>query len=36
MPNLALTKTWNYLATTTIERISPFIADVVTGRVFLN
>ena len=35
MPNLSLTKTWNYLATSTIERISPFISDVVTGRVFL-
>src|SRR3990167_292447 len=35
MPNLSLTKTWNYLAASTIERISPFISDVVTGRVFL-
>ena len=35
MPNLSLSKVWNYLAVSTIERISPFISDVVTGRVFL-
>lgn len=35
MPNLGLTKTWNYLTVSTMERISPFISDVVTGRVFL-
>lgn len=35
MPNLSLTKIWNYLAATTFERIAPFIADNITNRIFL-
>jgi len=35
MPNLSLLKTWDYLATSTLERISPYIADNATGRIFL-
>lgn len=35
MPDLSATKTWSYLATTTFERMSSFIADNVTARIFL-
>src|SRR3990167_3354419 len=35
MPDLSATKTWTYLATSTFERIVPFIADIITARIFL-
>lgn len=35
MPDISLTKAWTYLASTTFERIAPFVADNVTSRIFL-
>src|SRR3990167_1679509 len=35
MPDLSATKVWSYLATTTFERVAPFIADNITARIFL-
>lgn len=35
MPDLSATKVWSYLATTTFERMSPLISDIVSSRIFL-
>ena len=33
--DVSATKTWSYLATTTLERMSPLISDIVSSRIFL-
>jgi len=35
MPDVSSTKVWTYLATSTFERVAPFMADIITSRIFL-